>query len=99
MTARPFAWERCYPPGLRWDAPLEITTLPQLLDRAAAEFAGSPYIEFRGHEITFSDFARRVDAAAAGLLRLGLAPGQAVALFLPNVPYHPISFFAVLRAG
>ncbi len=99
MSARPFAWERSYPPGLRWDAPLAITTLPQLLDRAAAEFAGSAYIEFRGCEITFGDFARQVDAAAAGLLRLGLTPGQAVALFLPNVPYHPVSFFAVLRAG
>ncbi len=28
-----------------------------------------------------------------------MGPGVSVALYLPNVPYHPISFFAVLRAG
>ena len=40
-----------------------------------------------------------MDRAAAGLQRLGVKPGVSVALFLPNIPYHPISFFAVLRAG
>ena len=99
MTERPFAWEKSYPPGLAWDAPIAVSTLPQLLDRAVAQHDGRTYIEFRGQEISFRDFGARVDAAAAGLQRLGVGPGQAVALFLPNTPYHPISFFAVLRAG
>ena len=30
---------------------------------------------------------------------LGIKPGTAVALYLPNTPYHPITFFAVLRCG
>ena len=30
---------------------------------------------------------------------LGVGPGTAVALYLPNTPYHPIAFFAVLRCG
>ena len=99
MDARPFAWEGSYPPGLAWDAPIPVSTLPQLLDRAVAQHAGRTYIEFRGQEISFQEFGSRVDAAAAGLQRLGVGPGQSVALFLPNTPYHPISFFAVLRAG
>ena len=99
MSARPFAWERSYPPGVRWDAPLDITTLPQMLDRAVAEHGDTPFIEFRGRRTSFREFGKQVDAAAAGLQRLGVAPGVAVALFLPNVPYHPVSFFAVLRAG
>ncbi len=99
MTGRPFAWEKSYPPGLAWDTPIAVSTLPQLLDRAVAQHAGRTYIEFRGQEISFQEFGARVDAAAAGLQRLGVGPEQAVALFLPNTPYHPISFFAVLRAG
>ena len=99
MSARPFAWERSYPPGMRWDAPLSVTTLPQMLDTALAAHGDKPFIEFRGRRIGFREFGERVDRAAAGLQRLGVAPGVSVALFLPNTPYHPISFFAVLRAG
>ncbi len=99
VTARPFAWETSYPPGIRWDTPLEITTLPQLVTTAAERFGGLPFIEFRSLRLSFQQFSERVDAAAAGLQQLGVRPGVAVALFLPNTPYHPISFFAVLKAG
>ncbi|WP_158745744.1 dicarboxylate--CoA ligase PimA [Acidisphaera sp. L21] len=99
MGTRPFAWERSYPPALRWDADLDVTTLPVLLDRAVASFGDRPFIEFRGRQIGFRAFGDLVDRAAAGLRRLGVGPGVSVALYLPNVPYHPISFFGVLRAG
>ncbi len=97
--ARPFAWERSYPPGLRWDVPLTVTTLPQMMDTAVAAYGDKPYIEFRGRRIGFREFGGRVDRAAAGFRALGVGPGVAVALYLPNTPYHPVSFFGVLRAG
>ena len=99
MGQRPFAWEASYPPTVRWDAALEVTTLPALLDSAVERFGDRPYIEFRGRQLSFRAFGAAVDRAAAGLQRLGVRPGVSVALFLPNIPYHPISFFAVLRAG
>ncbi len=99
MSSRPFAWEASYPAGLSWDAPLDVMTLPQMLDGALAAHGDKPFIEFRGRRIGFAEFGARVDRAAAGLRELGVGPGVAVALYLPNVPYHPISFFAVLRAG
>ncbi len=99
MGQRPFAWEQSYPPGLQWDTALEIRTLPQMLEEAVARFGDRPYIEFRGTRIGFREFGERVDRAAAGFQRLGVGPGVSVALYLPNVPYHPISFFGVLRAG
>ena len=98
-SRRPFAWERTYPAGVAWDAPLTITTLPQLLDTALAAYGDKPFIEFRGRTIGFAEFGARVERVAAGLRQLGVGPGIAVALYLPNVPYHPISLFAVLRAG
>ena len=99
ITARPFAWETSYPPGVQWDTPLELTALPQLVATAAERFGGLPFIEFRGLRLSFQQFSERVEAAAAGLQQLGVRPGVAVALFLPNTPHHPISFFAVLKAG
>jgi long-chain acyl-CoA synthetase len=96
---RPFAWEHSYPSGLHWDAPLTITTLPAMMDTAVAAYGDRPFIEFRGKRISFREFGNRVNLAAAGFQALGVGPGVSVALYLPNTPYHPISFFGVLRAG
>ena len=96
---RPFAWEASYPPRLKWDAPITITTLPAMLRRAAATHGDKPFMEFRGQRTSFRSFGAQVERAAAGLRALGVGPGVSVALYLPNVPYHPISFFAVLLAG
>jgi long-chain acyl-CoA synthetase len=96
---RPFAWERSYPRGARWDAPIEMSTLSALLDRSVADFPDQPAIEFRERRTTYRELGRLVDTAAAALLRLGIGFGDAVALYLPNVPYHPIAFFAAMRIG
>jgi long-chain acyl-CoA synthetase len=96
---RPFAWEASYPPGLAWDTPLEIQTLTAMLDNAVRRYGDKNIIEFRERQISFKELGRRVDRVAAGLQHLGVKPGDAVALYLPNVPYHPIAFFGILRAG
>ena len=96
---RPFAWEASYPPGLKWDAPLAITTLPAMMQAAVAEHGDKPFIEFRGKRTSFRDFGGQVERAAAGFQALGVGPGVSVALYLPNTPYHPISFFGILLAG
>jgi len=97
--ARPHPWEALYPDGVRWDTPIEVGTLPALLDRTVAHFAGRPALEFRGQRISFTELRERVDRLARGLTALGLLPGDAVGLLLTNSPAHIISFFAVLRIG
>jgi long-chain acyl-CoA synthetase len=92
-------WERSYPPGVRWDSPLEITTLPALLDDAVARFASRTAIEYRDNAISYAELGHASTALAAALMGLGVRPGVAVALYLPNTPYHPYFFFAVLKAG
>jgi long-chain acyl-CoA synthetase len=96
---RPLPWEKSYPPGVAWDAPLDIGTLPALLARAVGRFGDKPAFEYRERRISYADFGRRVDAFAAGLLRLGIAKGDRVALYLPNCPAQPIALFAVARIG
>ena len=99
MTARPFAWEKSYPPGLSWDAPIAVTTLPALLDRMVAEYGPNPAISFRAARLSFAELGARADRLAAMLLARGIGRGDGVALYLPNTPYHPIAFFAILRTG
>jgi long-chain acyl-CoA synthetase len=99
MDRRPFAWERSYPAGVRWDAPLETTTLPALLDDAVTAYGARTAIEFRDRPISFADLGREVDRAAAAFLRAGIAPGSSLALYLPNTPWHPVAFFGGAKAG
>jgi long-chain acyl-CoA synthetase len=96
---RPYPWEQSYPAGVDWGAPIDVFTLPALLDQSVARFGDLPALRFRATRLSFVEFGARVDRLAAGLIAEGLHPGQSVGLFLPNTPYHPIAFFAVLRAG
>jgi long-chain acyl-CoA synthetase len=99
MTTRPFPWEATYPPALAWDVSPQPGTLTDMLDRAAAAHGPAVFLEYRGARLTYAQFAATVADAAAGLLRLGLQPGDKLALYLPNTPYHPLSFFATQKAG
>ncbi len=99
MTPRPFPWEKTYPAGLAWDIVTPDYSLPEHLQRCVAAHGHKTFLDYRGHEISYAEFGRRVHQFAAGLIAHGLQPGDKVALYLPNTPYHPISFFGVLKAG
>lgn len=99
MTERPFAWERSYPAGVRWDAPIADSTIPALFATAVAAHGPRPAIEFRGRTISYAELGRAVDRLATALLHGGIGPGTALAVYLPNTPDLPIAFFAAARAG
>ncbi len=92
-------WEAHYPADVDWGMPLETGPVSALLDRAAAAWPDRPAIEYHDRTISFGALAGMVDRMAAGLLRLGIGPGRAVALFLPNTPWHSVCFFAALKVG
>jgi long-chain acyl-CoA synthetase len=92
-------WEASYPPGLHWEVAAPQGTLADLVTESARQYGDVTFLEYRCHCISFAAFAQTVEAVAAGLLRLGLQPGERVALYLPNSPYHPFSFFGVIKAG
>jgi long-chain acyl-CoA synthetase len=94
----PRPWEKSYPPGVRWDAPIATSTLGRLIDRAAL-FGARPALEFRGREIAYAELGDMVDRAAAWFARHSIGAGARVALYLPNTPYYPVSFFGAAKAG
>jgi long-chain acyl-CoA synthetase len=91
--------EQFYPKGVHWDDPIERSSLPELLSKAAGQFGTRPVIEFRDRAIGFTELQRLADVAAAAFLRAGLSTGTTVALFLGNSPDHPVNFFGALKAG
>jgi long-chain acyl-CoA synthetase len=99
MSKRPFAWEKNYPPTTSWDAPLDISTIGAVFDKAVAAYGERPVIEFRDRAMTYAELGEKATAAASAFLALGHDGAKPIALYLPNVPYHPIAFFAGAKAG
>jgi long-chain acyl-CoA synthetase len=93
------AWERSYPDGVRWDAALATSTVPALLDRMADERPDASCIAFRERRLTFRGLRDASDQVAASLIAAGVTAGARLALYLPNTPWHPVSFFGGARAG
>lgn len=81
--------------------PVSFTTGPvfDLLDRSVRSHAARPALSFLGRRWTYAEVGRMVDAAAAGLQRLGVRKGVRVGLCLPNTPYSVVFYFAILKAG
>src|SRR5262245_59626483 len=97
--AEPRLWEKSYPPGVHWDAPIETATRPALFDRFTERWAPKPALEYRNGKASYAELRAGVEEVASGLIDLGVGPGTAVALYLPNSPYHPLAFFGTLKAG
>ena len=97
MNTRP--WLKSYPPGARWDAPIEFCPVQSILDTAAERFGPLPALQFMDKRISYAELEALANRAAAGFQKLGVGPGVHVALYLPNTPHYPIAFFGVLKAG
>jgi long-chain acyl-CoA synthetase len=97
MTIRP--WEKSYPPSVRWNAPLELSSVQTVLEKAAERFGSKPALDFMNKQTTYAELDALANRAAAGFQKLGVGPGVHVGLFLPNTPHYVIAFFGVLKAG
>src|SRR3954470_9160057 len=95
--ARP--WLASYPPDVPTEFEPPDVPLTRLLDDAAHAFPGNVAIAAAGTTLTYRRLRELVDRFAGGLASVGVAPGDRVALVLPNCPQHVIAFFSVLRLG
>ncbi len=99
MTDPRHPWISSYLPGARWDAALDVLPVGDLLDIAAIRFGDKTHLEFYGREISYAETARLVDRFARALAASGVAPGDVIALYCANSPFHLIAFFGALKAG
>lgn len=96
-TAKP--WLRSYAPGVPHELPPPEGSLYDLIRASVEEFPDRPALEFFGRVTTYAELGEQVERAAEGLRRLGVQPGDPVAIVLPNCPQHIVAFYAVLRLG
>lgn len=94
-----YQWLRTYPKTIDWYADLKPEPLPDVLDRTVREFPNHTCTYFMGATLTYAEIGAAVDKAAKGLQELGVKKGARVGLLLPNIPYFPILYYAILKAG
>jgi fatty-acyl-CoA synthase len=74
-------------------------TIGLLSERAARRWGAREALAFQGKRWTFAELHAGVDAAAKGLLQLGIAPGDRVALWMVNRPEWLHAMFAIMKIG
>src|ERR1700690_2244044 len=81
--------------------PLLETTIGQALDAAAARWGEAEALVSaqQGIRWSWASLVRQADAMAAGLLALGLEPGDRIGIWSPNCAEWTIAQFATAKAG
>ncbi|RXZ64733.1 long-chain-fatty-acid--CoA ligase [Pelagerythrobacter rhizovicinus] len=82
-----------------WDTPFEPVTLPDLFARTAERRPAAPLVDFLGRVYSYQALHQEARRFAAGLQELGIARGDRVGLFLPNVPIYVSAYYGAMMAG
>ncbi|MFC0596158.1 long-chain fatty acid--CoA ligase [Thermus composti] len=97
VSAKP--WLTHYDPGVPAEIEVPEKPLWHFLEQSAQRFSKNIALDFLGKTLTYEalwDLARRF---AQGLKDLEVAPGDRVAIMLPNTPQFVIAFYGTLLAG
>src|ERR1700731_536773 len=94
-------WLKQYPPGVPADIdPDSYASLRDIFEQACAAHRHSPAFTNMGATLSYAQLDELSRAFAAWLQqKSGLAPGDRVALMMPNILQYPIALFGALRAG
>ena len=79
-----------------------MLTLGETLSRSAIAFPDKEVICFLNHEerrITYAELNGEVNRLADGLIKLGIKPGEKIAIWMQNNPEWVIAQFAAARIG
>jgi long-chain acyl-CoA synthetase len=77
----------------------EALALPAMLERTTRKAPGAPFLHFLGRTYAYQDILAEARRFAAGLQAAGIAPGDRVGLFLPNVPIYAAAYYGAMMAG
>jgi long-chain acyl-CoA synthetase len=73
--------------------------LSSVLEHSARLTPERVAVTFRSQHITYAELNASADRVAAGLHAMGVRAGDQIALSCPNVPWFPIAYFGILKAG
>ena len=82
-----------------WNTTFEDLTLPELLARTVRFDPAAPFLHFLGRTYSYGEIHETAQRFAHGLIESGIAPGDRVGLFLPNVPIYAAAYYGAMMAG
>lgn len=76
-----------------------MLNLAVLLEDSAREAPDHTAVILNETRLTYAEVNAAANQVANGLTKAGITPGDNVALSCPNVPYFPIVYYGILKAG
>ncbi len=77
-----------------------MLNLSIILETSARNYPHKEAVVFRDRRITYEELNAAANIVANGLTEIaGIKPGDKVALSCPNLPYFPIVYYGILKAG
>ena len=98
-TAPGEPWLAHYVHPCDWRMDLPPLSLPDFFAASVAAHGTRPLVDFMGRKYSYAQLYREALRFAAGLQRLGIARGDRVGLFLPNVPHYVAAYYGASIAG
>jgi long-chain acyl-CoA synthetase len=92
-------WREHYVHPSAWDRTFVPMTLPAMFAASAAKTPKAVLTDFMGAQLSYGDVAARARDFAGGLQAQGMAKGDRIGLFLPNVPDYLVAYYGALMAG
>ena len=92
-------WRNAYRHPTRWDQSYAPLSLPAMLAASAARDPDGPLIDFLGRSYTYGAVLAGARRVACGLAEMGIARGDRVGLFLPNVPHYVAAYYGAMMIG
>ena len=92
-------WLKHYDEGVPHELEYPEVPVYALLEESARKWPDNEALVFYGTKVTYRELLALARRFAANLQRLGLVPGERVALMLPNTPQYVIAYYGTLMAG
>jgi long-chain acyl-CoA synthetase len=92
-------WRTRYAHPCPWDQHFPPLAMTELFAAAVAAHGDDPLVDFFGRKFTYKAMMAEARAFAAGLQARGVAKGDRVGLYLPNVPAYIPAYFGAMQAG
>ena len=82
-----------------WDTSFDAVTLPDMFARTTKRRGDAPLLRFLGRTYSYKELYADARLFASALTERGIAKGDRVGLFLPNVPIYVAAYYGAMMAG
>jgi long-chain acyl-CoA synthetase len=96
----PRPWVDHYPPGISWDAKLNVRPVHEQVLAVCEKTPDAMALDFLGKSTSFGELGRAIRAFAGALQsEYAVGRGTRVAMLLPNTPFYVVAYYGVMLAG